>query len=765
MRPAAIRPALLLLAVLVTGTMAALALPPAVPPPAVSADAPAQEFSAARAMAHLDELARAPRPVGSEAHRQARAYLLAELRDLGLEPQEQAATGIRVRGRTVRAASLVNVIARVPGRESTGAVMLVSHYDSVPNSPGAADAGYGITAILEAVRAVLSGPPLRNDLVVLFTDAEEVGLLGAQAFVDEHPWADGIGVVLNLEARGHTGPVQMFRTTPGNGGMIRMLAKAVPFPAAESLANEVFRRLPNDTDMTVFERAGLAGMDFANVHGLTHYHTPLDNLANADARTLQHHGGTLLALARGFGEADLGALDAPDRVYFSLPGVGLVHYPEAWAPWLALGAAVVVLGLVAWGRRRRWLSGRATAFGAAHLVVAAVVLAVLATLAWQLLSRWLPETGWFRHGAPYDSGRYLLGLGLLVLAAYAAWFAWLRHRLKPAELLLGALVPWALLCLASALWLPGASYLFLWPPLAGLLALAWLPVGARAGRWATALVLGVLAVPPIVLVLPLLEGVAAALTLERVALPVGLLVLLLGLLSAQLDTLLRALGPRLPAGIAVLGLVVLVGAIMAAVTDANRPKPNEVHYIADLDQGQARWYSSDPAPDDWTRLYLGPAPGRGALPDWAPPQFAGPAGMAWQQPAPLPRGDGPRVRLLAASEEAGMRALKIRLQAPQGTFSTVIDFPAQPEVVALRIDGRAVPIEEGGGLAQLVYFAVPAAGTEIELITGAAAPLELRLRANLPGLPPLEDGTMPVRPVTLMPAQGDMTRLQRTVRF
>src|SRR5690606_9193170 len=170
------------------------------------------------------------------------------------------------------------------------AIVLVAHYDTVPHSPGGTDAGNAVAAILETVRALQAFPTLRNDVIVLITDAEEVGLCGAQAYVDEHPWASETALVLNHEGRGHTGPVVMFRSTDNNGRMISTLAAAAPYPLADSLANDAFRYMPNDTDLSVFDRAGYAGMDFANAHGLTHYHTPLDSYENADPRSLQHHG-------------------------------------------------------------------------------------------------------------------------------------------------------------------------------------------------------------------------------------------------------------------------------------------------------------------------------------------------------------------------------------------------------------------------------------------------------------------------------------------
>src|SRR5690606_34842914 len=129
-----------------------------------------------------------PRPVGSAAHAATRAYLFEALQQLGLETEVQHATGTRRTGTVLRVAQVANIVARLPGADSSGAIVLMSHYDTVPHSPGAADAGNGVAAILETVRALRAGPPLNNDVIVLITDAEEPGLLGAQAFVGEHPW-------------------------------------------------------------------------------------------------------------------------------------------------------------------------------------------------------------------------------------------------------------------------------------------------------------------------------------------------------------------------------------------------------------------------------------------------------------------------------------------------------------------------------------------------------------------------------------------------
>jgi hypothetical protein len=759
----------LLLAVLAAAVVFVLAWPPAAPPPVIPASAEAGAFSAERARVHLRELTRSPRPIGSAAHAEVRAYLLDALRQLGLDPELQHATGVRRSGDTIRAAALVNIVARLPGVASSGAIVLLAHYDSVPNSPGAGDAGNGVAAILETVRALRAGPPMRNDVIVLITDAEEVGLLGAQAYVDEHPWATDTGIVLNAEGRGHAGPVYMFRTTASNGRMIRTLGRAAPYPAAESLANEIFRLMPNDTDLTVFQQAGYAGMDFANVRSLTHYHTPLDNYENADPRTLQHHGEYLLSLARAFGAMDLEKLAGPDRIYFSVPVLGLLHYPLTWALPLALLALLLVAGVTARAGRRKLLRANGVGIALLHLAAAMVVLPLAAMLAWRLLAGHIPEVAWSWHGSPYDSGRYLLGISLLVMGLYLGSVAWLRRRMSPPDMLVAALIAWLALSLVSAWRLPGASYLFLWPLVFATIGLERWSADASRRPAAQAAVLAVLALPTLLFVSTLVAGMEEALTLAWIAAPSALLVLGLGLLALPLSLVASGLGRALPASLLLLGVAVLGMALHGAGIDAERKKANSLHYIVDLDEEDARWYSLDPAPDEWTGLYLGDAPERAALPGWAPAQLAGPDGIAWQRQAPVLRVAGPQAELLSDTPTVEGRRLRLRISTPAGSHHTTIRFAGKAGISGLSIDGRELPSgpDPDTRAGQLLYFAMPARGVEVEVVTVGTEPLRVYLRANILGLPPMADGAAPLRPDHMMPAGqlGDLSRLQRTFEF
>ncbi|MYI06378.1 MAG: M20/M25/M40 family metallo-hydrolase, partial [Gemmatimonadetes bacterium] len=295
-------------------------------------------------MTHLARIASEARPPGSPNPARTRDYQLEQLRALGHTPSVQMATTFSRGFGAPTAATVRNVLARIPGEQpGSPAVLVTAHYDSHEIALGAADDGSGVVAILEAVRALGSRPPLQNDLIVLITDAEEIGLLGARAFVDEHPWFDDVAVFMGIEMRGGGGPSLMFETGADNGWVIEALRRADPYPAANSVSYEIYRRMPNDTDFTPFKEAGKQGLNFAAVGKPHVYHQYYDSPENLSEGTLQHHGEHVLAMVEYLGNADLTDVDAPDVSYIAVPFVGLVTYGPLWIRILGAAAAAAWL--------------------------------------------------------------------------------------------------------------------------------------------------------------------------------------------------------------------------------------------------------------------------------------------------------------------------------------------------------------------------------------------------------------------------------------
>lgn len=484
----------------------AFALWRATPPEVVPADAPPSRFSAARAL----DLSRRiegdgrPHPLGSDEAARVRELLVSELRALGLdvEIQDRLTSGTSRFGPSSTVARVRNVIAIVPGRERApadgsgerrDAVLVCAHYDSVAAGPGASDDGAGVAAIVEIARALRSGPPPRHDVVLLLNEGEEAGLLGASAFVRFHPLASRVAVVVNLEARGTSGRAQMFETSSGNAALIERYAQHIERPAALSSAYELYRRMPNDTDLTVFKQAGMAGLNFAFIGDVSRYHTPLDDVAHLDPRSLQHLGESGLASVRALADGDLplrrdpSAMGGGDAVYVDVFGFLFLHASAAWCAPLAV-LALVVLVLAALGVPRRRGATHDDARDERRLAARAAVATLLAIVAAAIVAHgvvWI-VVAW--HGAFAPWSVHPLPLRVAVVAsAFAAglasfrWFVAPRGTAGAARVedddsatadavrgratLAGAHLVLAIGACALAFVAPGASYLWLFPAL------------------------------------------------------------------------------------------------------------------------------------------------------------------------------------------------------------------------------------------------------------------------------------------------------------
>jgi len=402
--------------------------PPARMEPAPAA-APPADFSAQRALQHVAAIAQRPHPVGSADHARVRDYVLGEFARLGLTTQVESGFAEYAAKNYHASGSIENILAFLPGRSSTRPVLLAAHYDSVPRGPGASDDGHGVAVLLETLRALKSSRPLRNDVIFLVTDGEELGLLGAMVFMRDHPRHTEPGVALNFEARGTGGVPSMFETSDHNLWLIRALQRAVPEAAASSFAYEVYKRMPNDTDMTIFKAGGLAGLNFAFIGHPEFYHTAHDDVAHLDRASLQEQGRYCLSLARQFGDADLTQRPRGDAVYFPVRFLPLVVYPASWVvrgAW-ALVVTLVLASAVAWGRRVRgaWISLPLALIAALLLLIARPAPGASYLLGWPLAA------GILSFIALACAGKRLSGFALLALAAAPA----------PASLLVLPLLP------------------------------------------------------------------------------------------------------------------------------------------------------------------------------------------------------------------------------------------------------------------------------------------------------------------------------------
>ena len=743
------------------------------PPKAEPASASPSAFSSARAMLHVREIAQRPHPVGSADHARVRDYLAATLEGMGLKVERQAAVARRGTT-TVRMARVENLMARIKGTASTGAVMLASHYDSVPAAPGAADAGSGVAAIIEAVRAFRTGPAPRNDVIVLLTDGEELGLLGARAFVDAHPWAKDVRMVVNFEARGTSGPAWMFETSAGNGAVVAEWASLVPKPAGSSLTYEVYKRLPNDTDFSEFKRLQTAGLNFSFVGGWERYHTPGDAVQALEPGSLQHHGEAALRLLRRFAAVDLGGLKARDAVYFSVPLADRVaHYAAIWALPLAMAAAVLwAVALV------RALRRKETSVGG--IILAALIFAAFAGaagfLGWRAsrLAALLHER-WLAEGNILMSGAYAATLVALVAAVWLALQVLLRKVFATLSIALGALAAWVAAALLSAWFVPGASYVAAWPLLGATLAAAVM-TGARpdapAGVIRTCLVL-LCSVPAILIVWPLVDAFFGSMGLapESGAAMATLTALGLGALALPIEIVTER-RRWWPAGVAFVAALALfaVGASETRYSDQH-PKPANVLYVLDADKQLASWAVRVNRPDSWFTQFLGPDPKKGRPPALVPPwsSLDGIPGYLHNS-APVIALPVPQAELVRAVPTEGGRNVTIRATPAREGDELSVWINGVP-ALDVSVDGTRVTGIPASRAADdtaftLNYMNAPASGALIAMTLRGSGPLTVAVVERAFGLPELPGRPIAPRPPSLMPVQdGDLTVVRRTYTF
>ena len=721
------------------------------PPAARGADAPPEAFSAARAFARLPAIASEPHPIGTPANARVRDALLRSLSDLGLEAHVQRAPAV---GRRFDGTAIVeNVVGRLPGSVGDGAILLVAHYDSVPGAPGAADNGAAVVAVLETLRALQAGQALANDVMVLFSDGEEVGLLGAEAFVAEHPWLADVGLVLNFEARGSSGPSVLVETSGANGPLIRAFAQAVPYPNASSLASAVYERLPNDTDFSVFRPTGIPGFNFAFIRDAAHYHTPRDALDTLDLASLQHHGEHMLALTRHFGDADLRALEEArdERVYVDVLRRWMLHYPTSLALPLTSVALVAWLLLVAAARRRDRVHLRGVVFGALALTLALALSVGAGTGLYALMGRLRPDAATRWLAAPYHAETLMLGFVLAALATTLLVALLARLFVRPAALALGGALMLVALAFAAAVFLPGASYLPTLPLLGLLVGLAFVvlgpaePGGAPWHPWASL----VGALPGLVLVPPFVAEGFIGLGLALAAPVLVLATLGAWLLTPLLDSLRAPHAAVLPGALLLASVITLALGAERAAFGPDQPRPSNALYVLDPVLEQAFFASLQDEPDAWTAAFVDAEPVAAealhALLPGAPTQRQGAAPLIDLAP--------PQLDVLSDEREEGTRTLTLRLVAAREASQLTLLLATPGGVRGVELEGRAVPsLSALGAWQALSVYGRMRDGIVVRLRLAPEAPLEVVLVDRSNDLLDLPELGLPARPPDLMAA-------------
>ncbi|MCR9143438.1 MAG: M20/M25/M40 family metallo-hydrolase [bacterium] len=730
------RRALVSAIVALTGLVFAYAYQVPTLPEPVPTDGDVRLFSGQRALAHIERIAVEPRPTGSPGLARARTYLIQTLRSTSprfqIETQEALVVESFVPG-IASATRVKNIVARLPGTDDSGRpLLLLAHYDTVVNAPGANDDGAGIATVLELVRALVERGPRRNDLIVLFTDGEERGMLGARAYYQQHSRGREPAIVFNFEARGNSGPALLFQSGPDSAWLVREFARFAQDPAASSVAQELFRILPYGTDFSVFAKGGLPGLNFAYINNTIYYHSAFDTPESVDVRSLQHHGENVLELLAHLAEQDLSALrDAPGEsdgpaaaprsrtpTYF-LFGERLVVYASAWNACLLALAWLLYLIFFAGELARRPLAFLRNFFAPVWIGLAS---ALSVWIVWRgiVLTLYPDLVATLPMGETYRAGWIKAGLQCVGLACglwmYVKCFAG-RAR-SPVEFMSGSLAFWlaaATLCVAYA---PGAAYLFVWPLL--FVMPLWALVRLRRGDGP--LLSGDL--PVLLLALPALAILFAPIVrflffglLSTTTQPLTMLVYspwLAWLALPLAATSARRLRRGVLACFVLAAGVGIIGGGQAAAFGNHQPRPNSLFYVYDAGENRLARFSCDSRLDAWVRGQLEPPAGvdrirgsvasesnqapslaeflpilRACLPGLRQPVGVHLDGAAWRRSGV----QGPLAELLSSEIlPNGDHSITLRIRSRRGAPGVYAFVRSTGMIEDARIDGVAVPV-------------------------------------------------------------------------
>ena len=404
-------------------------------------------FSAARAVKDIEVISKEHHSVAHPEERAAvREYLVQRLEQLGADTVMQykydSLTGPKNK-HVVYTFDAVNVLAEFAPADIQDPtyLLMVAHYDSRYSQPmpkdtvwsyGAADDGYGVSVILETVSQALKyRQDWKQGIKVLFTDAEEVGMMGMTAiWENDKEVFDNVGFMINIEARGPWGPALLFETCPGNEKVMDLYAKAAEYPFTYSLTTVVYGFMPNFTDFTIVKDE-IPGMNFSTIADINHYHTDLDNFSNISAKSIQHYGAQIEPVTREYLTdevyADRDFFKAEDdTVNFTIPVLGLFNFSKG--QYMVLNIIVFILFLLVFALegvrgRLKALKVFKASLAILGIGIGVLVLGELIAYLCALISGAKFKLFGVMHGVSFDNVAMIVSVALMALICVAVYIS------------------------------------------------------------------------------------------------------------------------------------------------------------------------------------------------------------------------------------------------------------------------------------------------------------------------------------------------------
>lgn len=426
-------------------------------------------------MNYIKNIAKEPHSIFDyEEHENVKNYLIEELKNLGVDSSIYSYDDVYVE-RSKTKEDLENIYAEIKGK-SDSYIMLVTHYDTSrakryaerDGSTGAADAGYGLSTILETIKTIKENNiELNNGIKILITDGEEYGLLGAKEAVKEKEIFENVNYLINLEARGTKGPAVMFETSTNNSKVIDLYDSSYK-PFSYSITPEIYRLLPNGTDFTEFLAKDITGINISVLDGMENYHTPNDSVNSVNKSSLQHYGDQVYPIVKEFVSnekyADPVALEGSEDSIFFILGNIFIKYSKI-INYMLLG--VIVVSMIFLNKKLKNKSKVKTLkFTFINLLYIVSIMAI--SYGVSKVSAYLNGRDFSLTYLPlikYEKGIFIMCL-ILATIGYVYMIKKITNNFKEKnEYIVGSILLLFILGIVFTIVLPGGSYLFVFPAL------------------------------------------------------------------------------------------------------------------------------------------------------------------------------------------------------------------------------------------------------------------------------------------------------------
>ncbi len=621
-------------------------------------DTPLTEFSAIRAMQHIKCISEKPHPTGSKEIENVRRYIISQLDTLGYSPILQKEM-IFVE-KSQRACNIVNIIVRIPGSQNTKSVVVMGHYDSVDYSFGASDDGSAVGAMLETLRILKHEKQHKNDIIFVFTDAEEIGLIGAKAFHDKHKLAQNIGLILNFEASGTKGQSLMFETNDNNSWLISEFADVAPYPIANSFSIEIYKRMPNYTDYTIFKKDGTPGLNFAYIESRFDYHTEGDNIENTSSESVQHHGSYMLSLTKHFANINLNSTNKGNSVFFNTIGYGFIHYSYKWILPINIIIFMLLAIVIIYGIRKNRLKIREILYGIVTFLIQVFVAPFISyclihiiynyylggdsrliyynykvlllgfaglTVAISILIYYIIKQGvkvW--HVLTLAvltiiltllSGTASVITIILPIIVYSLMYLLFRKRsITKWSITTGILLCWTIINFTIGYLMPGVSFIVAWPLLFAIIPLLLFTILENKHLSLQIVIMIISGIPTLIWLSGLSLMFLISMGPKMIWGSSLIVVLLISLITPLIYRLIKVYGYITISYIAVFGIVFTISGSVNLEYTKRHKKQNSIVYATNANNRSTFWYTYDNKPDAWTKQFITEQPDTTILSDF-----------------------------------------------------------------------------------------------------------------------------------------------------